>query len=49
MWTMKELYINTLNALSEEEQTQLWWDLDKYRNTTISIQEVYEVFEAYSM
>ncbi len=50
MWAMKSLYINTLNSLSEEEQVELWWDIDKYRDDTkyssLSYQDVADVFWA---
>lgn len=49
MWAMKDIYINTLNSLSEEEQVELWRDLDKYRdyNNSISLHDAVEIFWAY--
>lgn len=49
MWAMKDMYINTLNSLSEEEQVELWWDLDKYRdeNNSLLLYEAVEIFWAY--
>lgn len=49
MWAMKNLYINTLNSLSEEEQVELWWDIDKYRDlqNNSSLGDIWDVFEAY--
>lgn len=49
MWAMKNLYINTLNSLSEEEQVELWWNIDKYRDlqNNSSLGDIWDVFEAY--
>ena len=44
MWKMKELYINSLNSKTDEELVEFWWDNDKYRNESISMQDVREVF-----
>lgn len=51
MWAMKSLYINTLNSLTEEEQVELWWDIDKYRDdikhSSLSYQDITNLFTTY--
>ncbi len=49
MWIMKNLYINTLNSLSEEEQIELWWNWDKHKenNTDLPLNDIADIFQAY--